>query len=249
MAECPDGFVREEPYIKRDHGTTLKPNQESLDFIDSLYAEYLPNFSSKSFNVGLDEPWELGQGWSKKEVEKTSKGAVYLRHLEGIRGLVEKHGKNMQFWSDVLLEDPENAKLLDKHASPIIWGYEPSHPYEKQAKAIAECGLKFCLAPGNATWKASQEGGPLLSKILKLRANRRVSMGQMVSCLPVGGDCGNHQPWPTIYPGILHGAQMRGNGQNLKEDILGSAMDRLVYGSPKAKRGRKILEMGKGWIK
>ena len=22
MAECPDGFIREEPYMKRDHGTT-----------------------------------------------------------------------------------------------------------------------------------------------------------------------------------------------------------------------------------
>ena len=154
MAECPDGFIREEPYMKRDHGTTLKPDHESLNFIDSLYSEYLPNFSSKSFNVGLDEPWELGQGWSRQEVEQTSKGAVYLRHLEGIRALVEKHGKNMQFWSDVLLEDPKNAKLLDKHAAPIIWGYEPSHPYEEQAKAIAECGLKFCLAPGTATWRS-----------------------------------------------------------------------------------------------
>ena len=65
LAECPDGFRRENPYIVRDHGTTLKPNQESLDFVDSLYSEYLPNFSSDKFNVGMDEPWELGQGWSK----------------------------------------------------------------------------------------------------------------------------------------------------------------------------------------
>ena len=70
LAECPDGFKRENPYILRDHGTTLKPNQESLDFIDSLYTEYLPNFSSKKFNVGMDEPWELGQGWSREKVEK-----------------------------------------------------------------------------------------------------------------------------------------------------------------------------------
>ena len=245
MAECPDGFVREEPYIKRDHGTTLKPNQESLDFIDSLYVEYLPNFSSKSFNVGLDEPWELGQGWSKKEVEKTSKGKVYLRHLEGIRGLVEKHGKNMQFWSDVLLEDPENAKLLDKDASPIIWGYEPSHPYEKQAKAIAECGLKFCLAPGNATWKSFTGRWTIAQQNIEIACKQASKHGADGILLTSWGDCGNHQPWPTIYPGILHGAQMSWNGQNLKEDILGLAMDRLVYGSPKAELGRKILELGK----
>jgi len=44
MAECPDGFTRQSPYIKRDHGTTLRPNEESLQFIDSLYDEYLRNF-------------------------------------------------------------------------------------------------------------------------------------------------------------------------------------------------------------
>ena len=112
LAECPDGFIREQPYIKRDHGTTLKPNAKSLEFIDSLYEEYLPNFTSNNFNVGMDEPWELGQGWSREEVGKNGKDKVYLRHLDGIRKLVEKHGKRMQFWADVLLEKPENAKLL-----------------------------------------------------------------------------------------------------------------------------------------
>ena len=98
--------------MERDHGSTLKPNSQSLEFMDLLYAEYLPNFSSKNFNVGMDEPWELGQGWSAGEVKRLGKGKVYLKHLSGIRKLVEKHHKNMQFWADVLLEEPENAKLL-----------------------------------------------------------------------------------------------------------------------------------------
>jgi hexosaminidase len=195
--------------------------------------------------VGLDEPWELGQGWSKQEVEKTSKGAVYLRHLEGIRGLVEKHGKNMQFWSDVLLEDPENARLLDKHASPIIWGYEPSHPYDEQAKAIAECGLKFCLAPGNATWKSFTGRWIIAQQNIEIACKQASKHGAEGILLTSWGDCGNHQPWPTMYPGILHGAQMSWSGQSLEEDQLGSTIDRLVYDSPKAELGRKILELGK----
>ncbi len=245
MAECPDGFVRQEPYIKRDHGTTLKPNQQSLDFIDSLYAEYLPNFSSKSFNVGLDEPWELGQGWSKQEVQATSKGAVYLRHLEGIRSLVEKHGKNMQFWADVLLEDPQNAKLLDKHASPIIWGYEPSHPYEEQAKTIAECGLKFCLAPGTATWRAFTGRWPLARDNIAHAVETACQYKAEGILLTSWGDCGNHQPWATMYPGILHGAQMAWAGNSLPEAELGSAMDGLVFGNPKAELGKLLLEIGR----
>ena len=245
MAECPDGFVRQEPYMKRDHGTTLKPNQESLDFIDSLYAEYLPNFSSKSFNVGLDEPWELGQGWSKQEVEQTSKGAVYLRHLEGIRGLVEKHGKNMQFWADVLLEDPQNAKLLDKHAAPIIWGYEPSHPYDEQAKEIAECGLKFCLAPGTANWRSFTGRWPTARDNIAHAVETARQYKAEGILLTSWGDCGNHQPWTTQYPGILHGAQMAWAGNSLPEEELGSAMDGLVFGNPQAGLGKLLLDMGR----
>ena len=245
LAECPDGFVREEPYMKRDHGTTLKPNQESLDFIDSLYAEYLPNFISKSFNVGLDEPWELGQGWSRQEVEEASKGAVYLRHLEGIRGLVEKHGKNMQFWADVLLEDPGNAKLLIKHASPIIWGYEPSHPYEEQAKAIGGCGLKFCLAPGTATWRSFTGRWPTSRDNIAHAVETARQYKAEGILLTSWGDCGNHQPWVTQYPGILHGAQMAWAGSSTSEEKLGATMDGLIFGNPKAGLGKLLLEIGR----
>ena len=245
MAECPDGFVRETPYIKRDHGTTLKPNQQSLDFIDSLYEEYLPNFSSREFNVGLDEPWELGQGWSRQEVENRGKGKVYLRHLEGIRKLVEKHGKHMQFWSDVLLEDPENAKLLDKHASPIIWGYEPTHPFEEQAAAIARCGLEFCLAPGNGTWKSFTGRWPVAQKNIELACNQAQKHEAEGILLTSWGDCGNHQPWPTMYPGMLHGAQLSWNGKQVDENTLGQAIDCWVYRSTDSQIGKALLEMGK----
>ncbi|MGA1101570.1 MAG: beta-N-acetylhexosaminidase, partial [Opitutales bacterium] len=245
MAECPDGFVRETPYIKRDHGTTLKPNQQSLDFIDSLYEEYLPNFSSREFNVGLDEPWELGQGWSRQEVENRGKGKVYLRHLEGIRQLVEKHGRHMQFWSDVLLEDLENAKLLDKHASPIIWGYEPTHPFEEQAAAIARCGLEFCLAPGTGTWKSFTGRWPVSKKNIELACNQAQKHGAEGILLTSWGDCGNHQPWPTMYPGMLHGAQLSWNGKQVDENTLGKAIDCWIYRSPDAQIGKALLELGK----
>jgi len=245
MAECPDGFVRENPYMKRDHGTTLKPNQQSLDFIDSLYEEYLPNFSSREFNVGLDEPWELGQGWSRQEVENMGKGKVYLRHLEGIRKLVKKHGRHMQFWSDVLLEDPENAKLLDKHASPIIWGYEPTHPFEEQAAAIARCGLEFCLAPGTGTWKSFTGRWPIAQKNIELATTQAQKYGAEGILLTSWGDCGNHQPWPTMYPGMLHGAQLSWNGKQVDENTLAQAIDCWVYLSPNAQIGKALMEIGK----
>ena len=153
LAECPEGFRRDEPFMVRDHGSLLKPNQESLDFIDSLYDEYLPHFHRKNLMWASMSLGNLVR-WSKPKVEKHGKHKVYLKHLEGILSLVEKHDKSMEFWADVILENPENAQHLPSHASPIIWGYEGDHPFSSQAKSVAECGLNFSLAPGTANWRS-----------------------------------------------------------------------------------------------
>ena len=245
LAECPDGFKRENPYILRDHGTTLKPNQESLDFIDSLYTEYLPNFSSKKFNVGMDEPWELGQGWSREKVEKIGKDKVYLAHLEGIRQLVEAHGKEMQFWADVLLENPENARLLPMSASPIIWGYEPSHPFEEQACAIASCGLSYCLAPGTGTWRSFSGRWESARENIDLAIDNARRHNAQGILLTSWGDCGNHQPWSTLYPPLLYGAAKAWNEKSLDENALNKGLLKLVSEKKENSSFTSIIKLGK----
>ncbi len=245
LAECPDGFKRENPYIVRDHGTTLKPNLASLNFINSLYAEYLPNFSSNKFNVGMDEPWELGQGWSKNEVQAKGKDKVYLEHLEGIRKLVQSHGKEMQFWADVLLEEPKNAKLLPTSASPIIWGYEPSHPFAEQAETISACGLPYCLAPGTGTWRSFSGRWPnSRANIDAAISNVQRYKGEGI-LLTSWGDCGNHQPWATLYPPLLYGAAQAWNGKRINDTSLISGMDQLLFKNQTNTASGALIELGK----
>ena len=98
----------------------------------------------------MDEPWELGQGWSKKLVEKMGKDKVTSLTWTEFEKLVESHGKKMQFWADVLLENPENTKLLPNSASPIIWGYEPSHPFLSRQKQLPNAVFNFALLPALA---------------------------------------------------------------------------------------------------
>ena len=245
LAECPDGFRRENPYIVRDHGTTLKPNQESLDFVDSLYSEYLPNFSSDKFNVGMDEPWELGQGWSKDEVENRGKDKVYLEHLEGIRGLAEKHGKHMQFWADVLLEKPENASLLSPSASPIIWGYEANHPFPAQAEAVSSCGLSYCLAPGTGTWRGFTGRWPNAKANLESAVKNATDHNADGILLTSWGDCGNHQPWAILYPPLVYAAHLAWNGTPLNDSQISSYVSQMVFDSKPENPAEAILEMGK----
>ena len=232
--------------MERDHGTTLKPNRQSLDFIDSLYQEYLPNFSSTKFNVGMDEPWELGQGWSKERVKREGKGQVYLKHLEGIRKLVEKHGRQMHFWADVLLEEPANASLLSPSASPIIWGYEADHPFSEQAEVIASCGNSFCLAPGTGTWRTFtgrwENTKANLESALK-NAQTHKADGMLLTSW---GDCGNHQPWATIFPPLAYCAQLAWNGSQIDDSSLCVTLNRMVFHSSRKSKGpaQKILSAG-----
>ncbi|MGC8783843.1 MAG: beta-N-acetylhexosaminidase, partial [Armatimonadota bacterium] len=60
LAECPDGF--DWPWGGHsDEPFSLDPtNPESLQFIAGLYEELLPHFSSRKFNVGCDETFDLG---------------------------------------------------------------------------------------------------------------------------------------------------------------------------------------------
>ncbi|MGE4550329.1 MAG: family 20 glycosylhydrolase, partial [Opitutales bacterium] len=244
LAECPDGFRREEPFMERDHGTTLKPNEESLAFVDSLYAEYLPNFSSRRFNVGMDEPWELGQGWSQAQVKERGKQTVYLEHLDGIRKLVEKHGREMLFWADVLLEEPGNASGVPKTASPVIWAYEAEHPFDEQAHALASSGLSFYIAPGTATWRSFS--GRLPNALVNVRSAVAAGLAHGASgiLLTSWGDCGNHQPWPTFYPTLLQAAGLSWNEASDPEAELVPLLDHFLFSNEKNAPSQVLLELG-----
>ena len=62
-AECPDGF--DAPWGGHVEPLGISPAApECIDFIAGLYDELLPNFSSRFFNVGCDETYELGLGRS-----------------------------------------------------------------------------------------------------------------------------------------------------------------------------------------
>ena len=74
--------------------STLAPNHPgTLPFLRGLYDELLPNFSSRFFNVGCDETWDLGRGQSKKLCARRGKGRVYLDFLKSIHREVSRRGR------------------------------------------------------------------------------------------------------------------------------------------------------------
>jgi hypothetical protein len=244
LAECPDGF--EHPIKgKVPHGTTLRPNAASLKFLDKLWAEYLPLFKSKRFNLGGDEPWELGQGWSKPLVKKYGKHRVYLDFLKKLHALAKKHGKEMLFWGDILLESPELVKEVPQDATALLWGYEADHPFAEQCAKLAKAKRKFWVCPGTSAWNTFTGRSDNMLANVESAAKHGLANGAEGLLLTSWGDGGNHQPWPVMYPGLVYAAGMAWNAKGTKRADLPRAIDVILgEGKKPSGLGRILLEAG-----
>jgi hypothetical protein len=260
LAECPDGFYHELAGAWRA-ASTLKPNAESLAFMAKLYDEYLPSFygsgsapspgsTEKQFNIGGDEPWELGRGWSKPLCEARGRHVVYREHLAELIRLCEKRGVRAQFWADILLEDPQHASEVPAGAVPVLWGYDAGHPFEAQCGLLAQTGHEYLVAPGASAWQTFH--GRLDNALANVReavdaARRHGARGVLLTSW---GDNGNHQPWWAFYPALVATAALAWNFRAHVDDAQpeSAALARVVadvFFAGREEEGRRVLAHGR----
>ncbi len=126
----------------------------SLKLVKSLLDEYLPYFSSKSINVGCDEPFDVGQGKNKELVEKVGRGRVYLDFVKKIYDEVTARGRKTQIWGDIIIEYPDLIPELPGDITVMEWGYEATHPFDEHGAHFAKAGLQYYVCPGTASWNS-----------------------------------------------------------------------------------------------
>jgi hypothetical protein len=205
LAECPEGWVHPLTGQFKEFPGTLKPDQASLDFVAGLLADYLPNFSSRQVNIGGDEPWELGQGFSKQAVETRGKHRVYLEHLKKICERAQSAGHTVQFWGDILLEDLALASDAPSGTVPVVWGYDAGHPFDAQCGRLRELGRTYLIAPGTSTWQSftGRLDNALVNQAEAIAAALKHEARGIL--LTAWGDNGHHQPWPTAWLPMIAG--------------------------------------------
>ncbi len=244
LAECPNGYTH--PLLgPLQWGGTLKPNEESIAFIRELYDELLPNFCSNRVNVGGDEPWELGQGWSEKLVKKHGKHRVYINHLLRIHDLVDRRGKTMQLWGDIVLENPELARELPKNCLGIIWGYEANHPFDEQCQVFESSGIPFYVAPGTSAWNSI--GGRIQNSLLNIEeaCRQAVNHGAKGMLLTDWGDFGHHQFPFTSYHAIIGASALSWNQTSNGEYNLDDAVDSTFLRGTSSATAKAIFKLSK----
>jgi len=214
LAEVPEGIVH--PFLgageTHPEPFSLCPtNPRSLEFLGKLYDELLPCFSSREFNVGLDETIDLGPGRSATAIRERGVGRVYLDFLKSVHGLVSARGKRMQFWADILLSHPELVPEVPEDAVAMLWGYEADHPFEEQTKTLADAGLPFYVCPGTSSWQSI--GGRLENMLANVHSAAKWGAARGAKGLLVTdwGDRGHLQPPSVSWSGYLVAASLSWN--------------------------------------
>lgn len=128
----------------------------SIAFMDELYEEFLPCFSSGLVNIGCDETIDLGRkgGRSNDIIAAVGKGRVYVNYIKSLYDLLSvKYGKQVMMWGDVVLHYPELVPELPQDLIMLNWWYEPKERFE-QVDVFANSGLPQIVCPGTSSWNA-----------------------------------------------------------------------------------------------
>jgi hypothetical protein len=244
LAESPDGF--EYPWGgSSPYGSTLKPNEESLQFLDSLYAEFLANFSSRQFNVGCDETWELGRGWSKPLCEAKGKHHIYLEFLLKIHKLVTSYDRQMMFWGDIILHEPELIAELPRDAIALEWGYEADHPFDEHAQHFAQSQIPFYLCPGTSSWNALTGRTENCLANLASAARNGIKYGAVGFLNTDWGDNCHHQYLPTSYAGVLAGAAYSWCFESNEAVSVVAGLNEVIFRDETGVLGELFFDLGK----
>lgn len=126
---------------------------ETYDLLADLYAEYLPNFSSRWFNANCDEPVDLGKGLSENWAKRAGVGGVYRKHLERVQKLAAAHGRRTMVWGDVVHEHQREIPKLDRRLMFLDWWYEEDHDFNR-VRRFAHNGIDFMVCPGTSAWNS-----------------------------------------------------------------------------------------------
>ena len=225
--------------------TTLAPNHPgTLPFLRELFDELLPHFSSRRFNIGCDETWDLGRGRSRRLCEMNGEGRVYVDFLRKIHREAEARGRQVMFWGDIVLSRPELIRELPKGMIALNWGYEADHPFEREARLFAKAKVPFYVCPGTATWMS------LIGRHDTAFANLRLSAAAGRRNGAVGylntdwGDGGHPQPLAVSYAPYLLGAAVSWCGQTADERLLVPVLSRDIFHDPTRRVAQAALGLG-----
>lgn len=229
MSEEPFGFAD-----RMRHHTLNVSDPESLRFAKRLIDEYLPLFSSRFFNIGADETFDLGKGKSREMAGQKGLHRLYIDFVRELCEHVKAKGRVPMFWGDIILHFPDDLQELPPETICLNWGYEPDVPEELTGK-LSKTGAKLYQCPGVSGWNE------FIPRIRDSYDNIRRMCGYAVKYHAEGllntdwGDYGHINHPDFSMPGMMYGAALSWNPESGEFENLNRAISVLEYGDPTEK--------------
>ncbi len=248
LAEVPEGLQHAFSREREPYSLDLS-DARAQALLDDLYDQLLPCFSSKQFNVGLDETFDLGLGKSKVRCTERGTARVYLDYLLAIREKVVKRGHKMQFWGDIVLQHPELVPELPKDLIALAWGYDEGHPFADNVKHFAQSGLSFYVCPGTSSWQSIAGRTTNMLANLSEAAKHGHTAGALGYLVTDWGDRGHLQPHLVSEVGLFTAAAYAFDSKiDLTRDRLARAIDRHLFLDDAGVMGALVLELGDAYL-
>ena len=249
LAECPNGYDTPWGTHSAEPSCLNPADPRSLELIADLHGDLLAHFTSRKFNVGCDETWELGQGKCKELSEKRGPGRVYLDFLLKLHKLVKRHGRTMHFWGDIIIKHPELVAELPRDCVVLEWGYEANHPFGEHGAKFAATGIPFYVCPGTSSWNSISGRTENCLGNLRNAAENGLKHGASGFLNTDWGDNGHWQYLPVSYLGFSTGAALSWCVRTNREADIRRALDRHVFEDAAGVMGGVAYDLGNAYLK
>lgn len=230
MAECPDGGETDLGYRPEPQGLCAT-DPASIELVGDLLGQLLPQFRSKQVNIGCDETIDLGYGRSKTAVQNLGRGQVYLNYVNQVIELCLKKGYTVQLWGDIILKYPGLAKDLPNDCIALNWGYEASHPFQRETALLKGAGIPYYVCPGTSSWNSIAGRTDNMLKNVRQAAEHGWNNSASGFLLTDWGDNGHWQPLSVVFPALVFGAGVSWNRRGNEEEDLAGQVDLKCAGS------------------
>ena len=181
---------------------------------------------------------------ARNAAKRKATGRVYLDFLKKIHREVSARNRQMMFWGDIVLHHPELIKELPKDVIALNWGYEASHPFEREAGLFAKSKIPFYVCPGTSTWMSLIGRHDNGFANLRLAADAGRKHGALGFLNTDWGDGGHPQPLAVSYLPYLVGAAVSWCAQSFDEKLLVPVLSRDVFQDPTQRMARAALALG-----
>ncbi len=190
----------------------------SIELVEDLLGQALPNFSSGLANVGCDETFDVGQGRSKEIVEVKGKFPVYWEYVEKVINIARRQNFRPIIWADMLLSEMPDGFKLPAGVIPLVWGYEPDTPFKKWCERLNANARDVWVCPGTSSWRSITGRSYERTSNLTFASKEGVESGANGYLVTEWGDLGHRQQFPLTLFGLAEGAHFAWNTNDIESE-------------------------------